>query len=310
MLSSVNLILFQASLLPGIGPRTLERLIPNAQTCVDIFELAEKDVRLKKRLVENPGIVKEAYEEIERASLADVRIIARDEPSYPVNLSGTQDAPYFLFVKGNIATLNEKVVAIIGSRVATSRVLEISRRLSAFCCSKGYVALSGLADGCDWAVHEGALECAGKTIAVLPHGLSFRTSARRQKLMDKIVSENGALVSQFFPNAAPNKGNFVIRDRVQAGLSALTILVQSKTDGGSLHACRASLEYKRQLGFVAPSVSDEISANRVLMNKDWKPISEMLNCSQSDCSRIFEIEGKQDYIKIEEFVARHSSESY
>ena len=241
MLSPSDLILFQASLLRGIGPKAINRLSNKINKCRSLQDLAATDAQLKKALNENPSVEDTAEEQLKFASSEGVFLLSNNDERYPKLLAKTSDAPYFLFVKGNLTVTNEPTIAIVGSRVATKRSLEITRRLAAYCTVKGYSVLSGLAEGCDWAAHLGTLQHGGTTLAVLPHGICTRTSSERSKLMDRIIQEDGALVSQFALSASPHKGSFISRDKVQSGMSSLTILVESKTDGGSLHACRAAL---------------------------------------------------------------------
>lgn len=295
MLSRSDFILFQASLLDGIGPKTLEKLADRAIDCDDLRTLASADARLDKALKKNPDVVSLAEEQLEKAAAQNIVLLTRNSSNYPRLLTKTPDSPYFIFAKGNLEALNNLNIAIVGSRVASERSIKISERLARHCVSRDYVVLSGLAEGCDWAAHLGALNAGGTTTAILPHGIISRVSKERLSLMDRIADEGGVLVSQFGLTAAPNKGSFILRDKVQAGVSSLTILIESKLDGGSLHACRASISYGRRLGVVEAEQGGEMNANKMLLGGDEISQSKMLGCSIQDLDRVFGLRSKNDY---------------
>ena len=306
-MNTTDQILFQASLLDGIGPKSLSNLALKVGECADLQALAEKDSRLKKALEKKPEVFALAEEQLEKAAEHEIVLLPRGSANYPSLLAMTPDAPYFVFAKGNLEALDQGTIAVVGSRAASERAIKISQRLAEHCVSRNYAVLSGLAYGCDWAAHLGALNAGGATTAVLPHGICARVSNDKMALIDRIADEGGVLVSQFGLFAAPNKGSFVMRDRVQAGMSALTILIESKRDGGSLHACRAALAYGRRLGVVWVEQDSNLYANELLLGGDKISQSKLLDCEMSDLDRVFGLRSKDDYPLIDQYVAELSN---
>ena len=105
--------------------------------------------------------------------------------------------------------------------------------------------ISGLAQGCDYAAHNGALDAGGRTIAVLPSGFDHIYPKHHKQLAQRIVCEGGALVSEYAPQAAARKWRCIQRDRIQAALAGQVLLIQSARSGGSMHTVRAALQMNK-----------------------------------------------------------------
>ena len=215
-----------------------------------------------------------AEEQVEQAERLGCKILSPLDEGYPVLLAATNDFPLILWVKGRLPAISERSVAIIGPREPTRHGEIIATRMSTYFVSEGWSVVSGLAKGCDAAAHRAALAAGGHTVAVLAHGLQTISPKEHKELAAQIVDQGGALVSEFPIGWPPQGGQFVQRDRTQAGLSQGVVMVQSGLNGGSLHAPRAALKYGRWVAVPEPTKldtfqrSEKIQANLLLTGND------------------------------------------
>jgi DNA processing protein len=145
------------------------------------------------------------------------------------------------------------VVAIVGSRAASGRAMDMTRRLAAELSEAGAVVVSGGAIGIDAAAHGGALEADGPTVAVLAGGLDAPYPARNRPLFDEIVARGGALVATQPPETPPMRQLFVARNAVIAGMCDAVVVVEAQAGSGSLHTAREAQRLGRLLAAVPGS---------------------------------------------------------
>jgi DNA processing protein len=181
--------------------------------------------------------------------------IAVDDPRFPPALLQTADPPLLLHVHGDPAALAARSVAIVGSRQATAQGLENARAFARALGDAGLVVVSGLALGIDGAAHEGALLAAAGpgTLAVVGTGLD-RVYPSRHKALAHRISERGALVSEFAPGMPALAENFPQRNRIIAGLSLGTLVVEAALQSGSLITARMALEAGREVFAIPGSI--------------------------------------------------------
>ncbi|MCW8331453.1 DNA-processing protein DprA [Photobacterium sp. SDRW27] len=173
-------------------------------------------------------------------------ILTLDSPGYPSLLKEISSAPPLLFVRGEPHWLWEPQLAVIGSRSASIDGRESAYEFAASLVAANYVVTSGLALGVDGQAHYGALKNGGATIAVLGSGLDQVYPARHRELASKIV-EQGALVSEFWPDEKPRPQNFPRRNRVISGLSVGVLVIEAAEKSGSLITARYALEQGREV---------------------------------------------------------------
>lgn len=180
-----------------------------------------------------------------------IRIIHPLDDLYPSQLRVLSSAaPVLLFAKGNLNLLNaSSKVAIVGTRKNTVEGQKAAHQFSTDFTNKGFVIVSGLALGCDTVAHEACLAANGQTIAVLSSGLDQIYPKENAALAAQIL-ENGCLLSEIPPFSKIAKGNFVERDRIQAGLSNGVIVIESTLDGGTIHTVKAAIKYKRPVACI------------------------------------------------------------
>jgi DNA processing protein len=189
-----------------------------------------------------------AAEMLEQADKMGIAVIPADSEHYPERLRGIGDPPVLLFMKGNPACLvSEWTCAVIGTKEPSPYGRTCALGLGAMLARKGFVVVSGLARGCDTAAHQGCVQTQGRTVAVLAHGLDQVYPPENRTLADQILSAKGCLVSEYPPGVKAAKHSFIERDRIQSGLSSGLIVVETDTEGGTMHTVRFGLEQGRPI---------------------------------------------------------------
>lgn len=163
----------------------------------------------------------------------DIKLITFEDPSYPDSLKRIEDPPFFLFCKGDISLLNDKGIAIIGSRMPTAYGKVITERFSKELAEGGLVIISGLAYGVDSIAHRQALDCGAKTIAVLGGGFDKIYPAEHTDLAREIA-QTGLLISEYSPSFFATKYSFPQRNRIVAGLSVAVLITEAGMKSGTM----------------------------------------------------------------------------
>ncbi|EPF2930449.1 DNA-processing protein DprA [Vibrio navarrensis] len=184
----------------------------------------------------------------------DHHILTLADDNYPPLLKEAGAAPPYLFVKGEVGALSKPQLAMVGSRNASLEGLQHARQFAEFLVQQGLAVTSGLALGIDGHAHDGALSAGGDTIAVLGSGLEHIYPARHRKLAQRIA-ENGALVSEFRPDAKPRAENFPRRNRIISGLALGVLVVEAAEKSGSLITARYAAEQGREVFALPCSIS-------------------------------------------------------
>ncbi|QBL08037.1 DNA-protecting protein DprA [Rheinheimera sp. D18] len=177
-------------------------------------------------------------------------ILTFADPLYPALLKQTKQPPLLLFVKGNPHVLAQQQLAMVGSRQPTPTGRKVAFNFASELSQQGYVITSGMARGIDSESHKGALSVGGLTIAVLGHGLEQVYPASNKALAEAIV-EQGALVSEYFPDVQARAELFPQRNRIVVGLSIGTIVVEAGLKSGTLISANLAAEYSRDV-FAVP----------------------------------------------------------
>lgn len=183
----------------------------------------------------------------------DRHVLTIGDSAYPALLLQTADPPLLLYVQGQVGALSTPCMAIVGSRNPTPQGSENAHRFAAHLASAGLTVVSGLALGVDGAAHEGALSTAGTTIAVVGTGLDRVYPSRHRDLAHRIAAK-GALVSEFAPGVPPLAQNFPMRNRIIAGLSQGTLVVEAALQSGSLITARLANEAGREVFAIPGSI--------------------------------------------------------
>ncbi|WP_316807379.1 DNA-processing protein DprA [Pedobacter agri] len=245
----------------GLGRRTAFKLCKGLDFNPTPTELIEYLFDYAKRFpntrlpvlntIEIDAAFKKAEDIIDKSERADVQIISYYNELYPQSLKEIPDPPLVLNIKGNPKLLSEKVgIAIIGTREPSDAGRKAGVYFSSRLAENGFNIVSGLAKGCDAAAHEGCLLSKGTTTGILAHGLQTIYPKENRKLAEDILENNGLLLTEYLFGTGALSNYFVERDRLQAGLSKATIVIQTGEKGGTMHAVRSTLESNKKLAAV------------------------------------------------------------
>jgi DNA processing protein len=184
---------------------------------------------------------------------ASRHVIVLGDTAYPAALLETADPPLLLYAQGRVELLQAAAIAVVGSRNPTAQGSDNARAFAKHLSQAGITVVSGLALGIDGAAHEGALAGLGGTIAVMGTGADRIYPARHRALAHRIASE-GLLLTEFELGTPPLAENFPQRNRIIAGLSRGTLVVEAALPSGSLSTARAALEAGRDVFAIPGSI--------------------------------------------------------
>lgn len=197
-------------------------------------------------------------DEIAAAANLGVRIICREDADYPPGLLRIPDAPIVLYVKGELRDTDAVALAVVGSRRCTIYGSEQARRFGELLAGAGFTVVSGLARGIDAFAHHGAIDAGGRSIAVMGGPLSSIYPPENAALADKLLA-TGAWLSELPLHASVQPGNFPSRNRIIAGMTLGTLVVEAAQRSGALITARLALEYNREVFAVPGRVQDPMS---------------------------------------------------
>ncbi len=175
-------------------------------------------------------------------------------------LQSISDPPSELYCAGETPKPSQKSVAIVGSRTPTNYGSAITYRLAYELAQAGISIISGLAYGIDTIAHSAALDAGGQTIAVLGSGFDQIYPRSNRRLAEKIIEQNGTILSEYPPNTAPLKHHFPKRNRLIAGLSDIVIVTEANAKSGSLITASLALDYSRAVMAVPGNINSPRSA--------------------------------------------------
>ncbi|MCX7607241.1 MAG: DNA-processing protein DprA [Bacteroidia bacterium] len=185
-----------------------------------------------------------------RCDRLGIRILPFWEASFPSLLQEVSPPPVVLYHKGNLEVINKPSVAVVGTRKPTSYGLRATEYFVEALVDAGLVIVSGLAYGIDACAHRITVEKGGSTLAVLAHGLNRIYPPGHRKLADAIL-ENGAWLSEYPPDTPIHPTHFPFRNRIIAGLSHITLVIESQEKGGALYTAQAAFQANRPV-FAVP----------------------------------------------------------
>jgi DNA processing protein len=189
--------------------------------------------------------------------LDGISVLTVLDADYPENLRTVYDRPPLVFVAGNLRPEDSRSVAVVGTRRPTDDGISRARRIGRHLAASGYTVASGLATGIDTTAHTAALEAGGRTVAVIGTGLR-RAYPKQNAALQARIAEEGAVVSQFLPDAPPTKQSFPMRNGVMSGLALATVVVEAGEVSGSRMQARLALQHNRPVFLL-----------RSLLEHDW-----------------------------------------
>lgn len=261
VISEVGAKYLSLQLAQNVGPVVLAGLIERFSTIENVMrasasELASVEGMGRSRV---DGILQArdgdgVAQEVELAGARGVRILCWEDAGYPAILKHINDPPICLYVRGRLKATDAVAVAVVGARRCSHYGSEQARRFGGLLASAGFTVVSGLARGIDSCAHEAALTAGGRTLAVLGNGLGGVYPPENADLADRVAG-SGALISEFPMNAGPDASHFPRRNRIIAGLTLGTLVIEAGRRSGALISARMASEYNREV-FAIPGRVD------------------------------------------------------
>ena len=249
----------------GIGDITAKKLLQHFGSPEAIFQAKKTELAkidgIGKSTIANLH-KKDGFEQAESEILflekEDINVFSFQCNEYPDRLKNCHDAPLLLFQSGNVNWNNSKIISIVGTRQITTYGAEFTKKLLEELEPLNPIIVSGFAYGVDIVAHQAAMEHNLQTIGVLAHGLNQIYPKTHKKYMAK-MQENGGFLTEFWTYSKPDRENFVKRNRIVAGISEATIVVESAERGGSLITAEIANDYNREVFAVPGRATDKYS---------------------------------------------------
>ena len=249
----------------GVGDIVAKKLITHCGSAQDVFNSKSQQLKsidgIGSVLLHNlkdKNVFEKAEQELKYIQSENATVLYYQDANYPDRLKHCIDGPVLLFASGNINFENRKMISIVGTRQVTSYGMEFCKKLIEDLAVFNPIIVSGFAYGVDIVAHQAAMENNLQTIGVLAHGLNQIYPKTHKKYVAK-MEENGGFLTEFWSNSNPDKENFVRRNRIVAGMSEATIVIESAEKGGSLITAMIANDYNRDVFAVPGRISDKYS---------------------------------------------------
>ena len=254
------------STIQGLGSIRKQILLKRYKTPEKIYTLKKEEILQIKGfdeiLAENI-ICKENRENVKREidfmQKENIKILTIEDKAYPQILKTIYDYPVSIYIKGNEKILNMPAIGIVGCRESTSYGKKVAQYFAYHLSKRNISIISGLAKGIDSQSHIGAIKAKGITIGVIGNGLDMVYPKENQYLYDKIIEENGAIISEYPIGTKPEKMNFPARNRIISGMSKGILVIEAKKKSGTLITVDFALEQGRNV-YVVPGNIDEMNS--------------------------------------------------
>ena len=224
-----------------------------------------------------------ADSEYRAAAAVGARLTTVLDDDFPLNLRLIHNLPPFLFYRGELdADCDTHSVAVVGTRSATPEGIRQTRRVVRSLTGAGITVTSGLAIGIDAVAHREALACSGRTIAVLPSGVTRFAPAANRDLGEDIVASGGLIVSQFFPTSTPARWTFGKRNEVTSGISQGTVVIEAASTSGARMQARLAYEHGKRVFLLDTLVTQQPWAQQMVESRRAVTVS----CIEEITSRV------------------------
>ncbi len=280
-MNSDTLYLIALRFCSNIGEATIKKLISkfgsakktwNASTkeLLSVFTIGEKTILS----IGDETLFKKAENELQYCLENQIKITHLWEENYPVLLKECTDAPVLLYSQGNF-DWNAPSLSIVGTRKMTSYGKLFTEKLVECLENKNITVISGLALGIDGTAHKKAVELNIPTLGILAHGLKHFYPSQHKLLANKML-ENGGIISEFPLDNKPERSNFIQRNRIIAGLSPVSIIIESAYGGGAISTIKFANSYNREVFALPGKITDTYSqgCNRLIKNLEAQIITQ------------------------------------
>jgi len=253
--------LIALNMIEGVGPVRARSLVQHFGDAPKILAASRSELLRVRTIGEDTAEKIANWEssvdlagELKRIADFGCRVLISTDEHYPPSLREIYDPPLVLYCKGELTAKDRNAMAMVGSRMTTHYGLETARKLAYQLAYTGVTVVSGGARGIDTAAHQGALSGKGRTIAVLGTGINLIFPPENAELFERIAA-NGAVLTQFPFNRPADKQSFPIRNRIVAGMTLGTVVVEANLTSGALITANFATEYGRQI-FAVPGRID------------------------------------------------------
>lgn len=249
----------------GVGDIVAKKLISHCGSAENVFQ--EKKSKLESiegigqiliKNLKNKTVFELAEKELRFVEDEQISFCSFQDEKYPFRLKHCIDGPVILFSSGNINLENQKILSIVGTRQITSHGTDFCKKLIEDLAPLNPIIVSGFAYGVDIVAHQAAMEHNLQTIGVLAHGLNQIYPQSHKKYVSK-MEQNGGFLTEFWSTSNPDKENFVKRNRIVAGMSEATIVIESANRGGSLITASLASDYNRDVFALPGRNTDKFS---------------------------------------------------
>jgi DNA processing protein len=240
----------------GMGVARLKMLYERLHSLKAVWTASRQDLRdqqvitddvidqfIKKRATIDPAA------QLEKLEKTGIRAFPLFHPLYPARLREIHDPPLILYVNGNLhPDFMRTTIGIVGTRKPTRYGQDQAKSISLALAKAGATIVSGMAEGIDSHAHWGAIECGGRTVAVLGCGPDVCYPAGNRPLFKKLIEgEHGAAISEFFPGTTPEPWRFPARNRIVSGLSQAVLVIEAGESSGALITAKLAFEQSREV---------------------------------------------------------------
>jgi DNA processing protein len=253
--------LIALNLVEGVGPVRARSLLEHFGDAPQILSASKSALLRVRNIGDETAEAIAAWEktidlagELKRISDFGCHVLISSDENYPAALREIYDPPLVLYVKGKLTAKDKNAVAMVGSRSTTHYGIETARKLAYQLAYVGVTVVSGGARGIDTAAHQGAMAAKGRTVCVLGTGVNIVFPPENKDLFAR-VAENGAVITQFPFNRNGDRQTFAIRNRIIAGMTLGTVVVEADLHSGALITSNFATEYGRQV-FAVPGRID------------------------------------------------------
>ena len=250
---------------PNLGDATAKKLLRHAGSAEGIFKEKLRNLMKidgvgqgKLKELNDPVHLRAAEKEMEFIQQHGIKCLFFKDPDYPERLKHCLDGPILLFQRGNIDLRNKKIISIVGTRKATVHGTSFCEKLVEELSPLEPVIVSGFAYGIDICAQKAAIKHQLQTIGCLAHGLNQIYPRVHQKYV-RAIEENGGFLTDFWSTDVFDRNNFLRRNRIIAGLSEATLVIESAEKGGSLVTADIANSYNREVFAVPGRPSDSQS---------------------------------------------------
>ncbi len=244
---------------------------------------------------------------MERLEKEKIETVSINETSYPKLLKEISDPPHTLFIRGKLPADGLPTLGVVGTRKFTSYGKRACEDIVGPLAKQGFVIISGLALGIDGVAHQITLDNGGTTVAVLGTGINKSSvyPTFHQPLAEKIINSGGAVISEYPPGFAPTQYSFPARNRIIAGLSLGTLVIEAPETSGALITARCALDYNREVFAIPHPIHSPtgIGPNNLIK------MGAKLTTQSQDITEAFNIEGLVETIKNREILPSSPTEA-